>query len=508
MKSFQERTEIIRGMIAQRMRQSPCSEDISFTTLQTWPELLIWGFPEGMIFNIIVSCDLELKKGYDLQQAIQAVESNEESQPHEFPDRHLINYIKYRLQKEYPQYVYLYNDSLLYSLKTSVEKGMGIKIPDSLPVSVTPEVPIAPVPKVGCDNKQLKKRNIYLYSALVISFSLAFIFICIQSCNRDKKDFQKIENTIYSFQYKDFIRKYPQSVYVERAYDGLLHIAKKEGIQSLQKFVRDYSGFDDHKKCVDYEGYKNHEGYKGSCPSHVELALLTIRDSSIRYFQKALYANTLDGWIAYRNKVPDSFKREYADSLIDQKRWEEALQLNTEEGYNAYISQYQYYSGGKYKKEAERKKIDLWVSSFFNPSKGKYETHPQIHKVNSYDVNKTTIVITNSTKYYLKIGFSGNESQIITLAPSHDTGVSLSNGEYRIVAANTESNNIMDILDRNKSTNNTDILDYKIFVGTANLSGGSYKGVYRPCVPKPKPKPQTPITIDGLFNRYNYPIFR
>ena len=109
MKSFQERTEIIRGMIAQRMRQSPCSEDISFTTLQTWPELLIWGFPEGMIFNIIVSCDLELKKGYDLQQAIQAVESNEESQPHEFPDRHLINYIKYRLQKEYPQYVYLYN---------------------------------------------------------------------------------------------------------------------------------------------------------------------------------------------------------------------------------------------------------------------------------------------------------------------------------------------------------------------------------------------------------------
>ena len=158
MKSFQERTEIIRGMIAQRMRQSPCSEDISFTTLQTWPELLIWGFPEGMIFNIIVSCDLELKKGYDLQQAIQAVESNEESQPHEFPDRHLINYIKYRLQKEYPQYVYLYNDSLLYSLKTSVEKGMGIKIPDSLPVSVTPEVPIAPVPKVGCDNKQLKKK--------------------------------------------------------------------------------------------------------------------------------------------------------------------------------------------------------------------------------------------------------------------------------------------------------------------------------------------------------------
>lgn len=145
---------------------------------------------------------------------------------------------------------------------------------------------------------------------------------------------------------------------------------------------------------------------------------------------------------------------------------------------------------------------------FFQPSKGKYETHPQIHKVNSYDVNKTTIVITNSTKYYLKIGFSGNESQIITLAPSHDTGVSLSNGEYRIVAANTESNNIMDILDRNKSTNNTDILDYKIFVGTANLSGGLYKVVYRPCVPKPKPKPQTPITIDGLFNRYNYPIFR
>ena len=95
-----------------------------------------------------------------------------------------------------------------------------------------------------------------------------------------------------------------------------------------------------------------------------------------------------------------------------------------------------------------------------------------------------------------------------TLAPSHDTGVSLSNGEYRIVAANTESNNIMDILDRNKSTNNTDILEYKIFVGTANLSGGLYKVVYRPCVPKPKPKPQTPITIDGLFNRYNYPIFR
>ena len=60
--------------------------------------------------KIFTALNSKLKKGYDLQQAIQAVESNEESQPHEFPDRHLINYIKYRLQKEYPQYVYLYND--------------------------------------------------------------------------------------------------------------------------------------------------------------------------------------------------------------------------------------------------------------------------------------------------------------------------------------------------------------------------------------------------------------
>lgn len=47
MKSFQERTEIIRGMIAQRMRQSPCSEDISFINITDLAGVVDLGIPGG-----------------------------------------------------------------------------------------------------------------------------------------------------------------------------------------------------------------------------------------------------------------------------------------------------------------------------------------------------------------------------------------------------------------------------------------------------------------------------
>ncbi len=494
MKSFQEKTEIIRGMIAQRMKLSPCPEDLSFTVLQVWPELLIWGFPEGMIFNIIDSCHLEIKKGYDLREAIRIVETGTNEQKHIHPDSNLIElypssnlieYIKYRLLKEYPKYSYLYNDSLLISLKAFVEKEMGIRVPDSQPISAKSEILPTPISKIEENNKQLntysQKGKIHPSKSIIFLVSVILVPICIFCIilysNSDKRAFQKLKDSMYSYKYENFIQKYPQSIYVEQAYDNLLRIAKKEGIQSLQEFVHKY-------------GEYNGKWYKrnSSCPRHVESALLTIRDSCMLYYQEALHINTLDGWLAYSKKVPDAFRHKCTDSIIEQKHWEKALLLNTEEGYNEYIRQYQLCEE-KYRKKAEKKKIDLWVSSFFNPQKEKkYEPHPQIYKVNSYNEDKSTIVITNATKYYLKIGFSGKDNQIITLAPLEDGKVSLPNGNYRIVAANIDNNQLF------SSTNVTDILEYKIFVGTTNLSGGLYKVKYYPYIPKPKPNPEIDLS--------------
>ena len=237
-----------------------------------------------------------------------------------------------------------------------------------------------------------------------------------------------------------------------------------------------------------------------------ELASLATRDYSISYFQKALNENTLDGWLEYREKVTENFKRDYVDSIIDQKRWEKALQLNTQEGYSEYIKQYNYFHRGRYIEEAEKKKIDLWVSNFFNSKKGKYEPHPKVHKVNSYNEDKSTIVITNATSYSLEIGFSGNDSKIITIEPSHDVQVTLPNGNYRIVAANRKSNKYsVDIFGNSTQPKEsaTDILKYKIFVGEINLWGGLYEVTYRPYVPKPKPTE----TINLPFYQWTNPIF-
>ena len=60
MLTFHQRTEIIREMIADRMKFSPHPADISLSELQNWPEVLIWGTPEGTIFNIVTSYDLNL----------------------------------------------------------------------------------------------------------------------------------------------------------------------------------------------------------------------------------------------------------------------------------------------------------------------------------------------------------------------------------------------------------------------------------------------------------------
>ncbi len=441
MKNFQERTEIIRNMIAQRMRQSPCSEDLSFTALQTWPDLFIWGFPEGMIFNIIVSCHLEIKRGYNLREAIRIVEECENSEQHNFPDTDLVSYIKYRLLKEYPQYVYLYSDSLVSFLIAFVENEMDIKITDFNEKAIEPSITVNTVCKPEkitekITNNFLKKRN---YRLLVVGgFTIIFVLVFATTFTNSSE---------------------------KKAFDICPHFNRKE------------------------------------------LASLATRDYSISYFQKALNENTLDGWLEYREKVTENFKRDYVDSIIDQKRWEKALQLNTQEGYSEYIKQYNYFHRGRYIEEAEKKKIDLWVSNFFNSKKGKYEPHPKVHKVNSYNEDKSTIVITNATSYSLNIGFSGNDSKAITIEPSHDVQVTLLNGNYRIVAANRHSyeysESIFGISFMQPKESATDILEYKIFVGEINLCGGLYKVTYSPYVPKPKPTE----TINLPFHQWTNPIF-
>lgn len=101
MLTLHQRTEIIRETITERMKYTPQPGDLSFSELKNCPELLIWGFPEGTIFNIVTSYYLYLKQGYTAKDAICEIEALEENRGDIFPTNTLTEYVKYRLQKEH-----------------------------------------------------------------------------------------------------------------------------------------------------------------------------------------------------------------------------------------------------------------------------------------------------------------------------------------------------------------------------------------------------------------------
>ena len=108
-----ERTEIIRGLIKRRVTNYNFVGDLSLSQVYTLDMTMVWGSPEGTIFNIFNPYFRDLRIGKSESQIIRDLERedgnlNTSSLPHD-----INSYIKLRLRREFPMIAHLYNDSIL-----------------------------------------------------------------------------------------------------------------------------------------------------------------------------------------------------------------------------------------------------------------------------------------------------------------------------------------------------------------------------------------------------------
>lgn len=120
-----ERTEIIRGLIKRRVTNYHFVGDLSLSQVYALDMTMVWGSPEGTIFNIFNSYFRDLRLGKSESQIIQELEredgnSNISSLPND-----INGYIKLRLRREFPMIAHLYNDSIFIDYKTIIKKEMG-----------------------------------------------------------------------------------------------------------------------------------------------------------------------------------------------------------------------------------------------------------------------------------------------------------------------------------------------------------------------------------------------
>jgi hypothetical protein len=127
MKSMDERTEIIRKLIKQRVMNRLFVGDISLYEVNSLPFIMVWGTPEGTTFNIFQTYFVDSKRGKSEIQIIKELEeSDEDGVPNSSTLPNNINaYIRLRLRREFPMIAHLYTDAILLSYKNVIAEDMG-----------------------------------------------------------------------------------------------------------------------------------------------------------------------------------------------------------------------------------------------------------------------------------------------------------------------------------------------------------------------------------------------
>lgn len=258
--------------------------------------------------------------------------------------------------------------------------------------------------------------------------------------NADEKAFNRINTKWAStYDYEKFIRDYPNSKYITKAYDEMLNIAENKSIIYLNEFANKY--------------YHLKQG---------EIAKQKVSVLSYQLYENALKTNTIEGWEEYKLKVPTSEHKDANKRIeriekikwgTDSKAWAQASSLNTIDAFNKYLK---LYPNGIRKRQAEKKIIDIQVANVFAGDHGQL---PTMDKTKYGYGNNSTITIKNSTSYTLTLLYSGNDSKRLVISPYATSSVKLPNGKYRI-AASVDASNV------------------RSFAGTEDLTGGQYDVEY------------------------------
>ena len=178
--------------------------------------------------------------------------------------------------------------------------------------------------------------------------------------------------------------------------------------------------------------------------------------------RKALDTETIEGWNLYKSTVTEPYWRD-ADERIDDlnnrlwgteaQAWRTAQKENSLTAYNRYL---ELYPKGAHVKAADKKVIDLSVTSIFA---GDHGSLPGMDKTSYSSSGVNHISVRNDTQYTLTLLYSGPDSKRLVLRPNSSGTVTLPNGSYRVAASVAAAN-------------------VRSYAGTETLTGGGYDVSY------------------------------
>ena len=536
---FKQRTEIIREMIVQRMSYAPHPDDLSISELKVWPDLLIWGCPEGMIFNIINSARLYLNQGFSVQEAIREIEECEEGNVNDTRLFSSLNeYILYRLQKEYSPFAYLYDDVLLTRFENFVSGKFNSEEIKAQSRQVKPRV----IPNENnAIQKAIESRNIIESSPVKRPEFL--------NCNLDYKAIDKMIIAmglfvIISLLIMGIVSSSDKSSNggdeIKYDYEKLLNNAIKGGISGLSGFIESYD-------TIRYtRGNKTSLVFKLSadgkkitksspCLLQVEYAKLRLSDFCDDSYIEALEKNTFQGWQQYRENVPgiecrDALKRmqqlvqvdwervlavntsvacedfieKYSqagyEDYIDRARrkmleldWRRVVAVNTSAVYEDFVERYSKSGFGEYVERARHKMQELHIVDMMKS--GKCHELPYLSRVNSFDESESQIVIVNNLGQDIEVIYSGATYGSFNLSSGRQCLFSFSNGNYKIAIKTVVRRYRISTFPLNTATAPVidDVLNQKMFAGEVYLRGGLYKMTVE--------LPRKKVDLNSHFNR-------
>jgi len=130
-----ERTEIIRSLIKQRVKHLKLvNNDISLGEVDSFSPLMVWGSPEGTIFNIIQTFFFDSKNGKseiqiikEIDQASKEIEGVNTDRIYKIPSlpNNINAYIFLRLNREFPMIAHFYDDNFIQYCRNTIAKEMG-----------------------------------------------------------------------------------------------------------------------------------------------------------------------------------------------------------------------------------------------------------------------------------------------------------------------------------------------------------------------------------------------
>ncbi len=156
-------------------------------------------------------------------------------------------------------------------------------------------------------------------------------------------------------------------------------------------------------------------------------------------YQRAEKQNTVAGWKAYLNEVPavdsrDAYERikeleEQTAWSTESKAWQTASSRGTSMAFQKYL---ELFPKGAHTRQAERKLIDIEVSSVFS---GKHGILPQMDRGYSTGASYSVIEIENRTQYEMTVSYSGPDSKRMVIPPYGTKSMHIGNGNYRVAAS-------------------------------------------------------------------------